>query len=76
VRIEHHRVDGEHSNAFAAWQRMGSPRQPSIAERAALETAARLAQLPEPGAADVSGGQLQLELRLPRQAVSLLTLRW
>jgi xylan 1,4-beta-xylosidase len=27
--LEHFRIDQEHGNAFAAWQRMGSPQQPT-----------------------------------------------
>jgi len=28
VLMEHYRIDDEHSNAFTAWKRMGSPQQP------------------------------------------------
>src|SRR5687767_10466475 len=29
ARLTHHRIDGDHSNAYTAWQKMGSPKEPS-----------------------------------------------
>lgn len=77
VLLEHFRIDRDHGNAFEAWKRMGSPRQPDPAQRAALERASQLTLLrsPEwirPGAE----GSLATRLELPRQAVSLLVFTW
>jgi xylan 1,4-beta-xylosidase len=76
VKLEHFRIDGEHSNAFAAWKRMGSPQQPAMEQHASLEKAGQLAQIDEARAAQVKGGVVDLQITLPRQAVSLLHLAW
>jgi len=73
--LRHFRVDAEHSNAYTAWLRLGSPAQPSAPERELLERASQLAQLavaPEQLRWHADG--LELELTLPRQGVSLLRL--
>jgi xylan 1,4-beta-xylosidase len=67
----HYRIDGEHSNAYSVWKRMGAPPQPTPAQFAALEKASELASVAAPKAA-LRKGTLQTTLRLPRQAVSLL----
>jgi xylan 1,4-beta-xylosidase len=76
VRVQHYRIDGEHSNAFAAWQRLGSPKQPTAEQYAKLEKAGRLTALGEPETVRAEDGKVTLRLSLPRQAVSLLVLEW
>jgi xylan 1,4-beta-xylosidase len=76
VRLTHHRVDGAHSNAYTAWQQMGSPAEPSAEQRAALRKASELTLWEEPKAVAVRDGQVVLRFPLPRQAVSLLRLEW
>ena len=76
VRIEHFRVDEDHSNGFTAWKRMGSPQAPNPVQYAALEQAGRLALIATPGRVPVSRGRGALSFRLPRQAVSLLRFSW
>jgi xylan 1,4-beta-xylosidase len=74
-RLEHYRVDGEHGNAYAAWQRWGSPAEPSAEQRALLERASELVRLPAEATrvqADSQG--VELEFCLPRQGVSLIVL--
>ena len=34
VKLEHFRIDDEHSNAFTAWKRLGSPQHPTAAQYA------------------------------------------
>ncbi len=73
--VTHYRVDGAHSNAYAAWLGMGSPIAPTRDQRAALLKAAELKTLdaaPQPLA--VSRGSGTLNFALPRQGVSLLVL--
>src|SRR6185295_11977433 len=73
--LRHFRVDAELANAYTAWQRLGSPAQPSAAERELLERASQLAQLEVPREhLRWHANGLELELTLPRQAVSLLRL--
>ena len=76
ARVTHYRIDGNHSNAFAAWQRMGSPQQPAPEQYAQLEKAGQLAQTEAPGVESDKTGTGFLKFRLPRQAVSLLVLEW
>jgi xylan 1,4-beta-xylosidase len=75
-RVNHYRIDEEHSNSFTAWKRMGSPQQPTAEQYAALEKAAQLAVLPEPRNVTVANGEVRLRLQIPRQGVSLLVLDW
>jgi xylan 1,4-beta-xylosidase len=76
ARLEHFRIDGSHSNSFAAWQRLGSPAQPTPAQYAQLEQAGRLASLHPPRAVDIAGARARMRFPLPRQAVSLVVLDW
>jgi len=73
-RIEHFRIDEEHSNAFAAWKRMGSPQQPTPTLYAQLEKAGRLAPLGSSETIALKNGETAVKFRLPRQGVSLLVL--
>ncbi len=76
VRCHHYRIDHDHSNAFTAWQKMGSPKEPTAEQYAQLEKAGRLASLGEPEALRVEDAKLTLRFSLPRQAVSLLVVEW
>jgi xylan 1,4-beta-xylosidase len=76
ARLTHYRIDGEHSNAYTAWQKRGSPKEPSAEERAALRKASELTLWEDPKAAEVRDGQVVLRFSLPRQSVSLLRLGW
>jgi xylan 1,4-beta-xylosidase len=76
VRLQHYRIDHDHSNAFVVWQRLGSPKQPTPEQYAQVEKAGRLAVLGEPEALRVEDGKATLRFNLPRQAVSLLVLEW
>jgi xylan 1,4-beta-xylosidase len=75
-QLSHYRIDGDHSNSFAAWQRMGSPPQPTPQQYARLERAGQLAALGAPQTVRVSNGSATLRFELPRQGVSLLVLEW
>ncbi|MCP5525751.1 MAG: beta-xylosidase [Verrucomicrobiales bacterium] len=72
ARVRHFRVDERHSNAYAAWLRMGSPPAPGVEPYARLERAGRLAMLGRPTTEAIKEGTLILDFALPRQAVSLL----
>jgi xylan 1,4-beta-xylosidase len=76
ARLRHYRIDRDHSNAFTAWQRLGSPQQPTPEQYAQLEKAGRLTLLREPETLRVEDAKVALRLNLPRQAVSLLVLEW
>ncbi len=72
--LEHFRIDRDHSNAFEAWKRMGSPQQPSPDQYAQLERASELGLLGSPGWVRPRDGQFTIKFTLPRQAVSLLVI--
>lgn len=76
ARLTHHRIDGDHSNAYTVWQKMGSPREPSAEQRSALQKAAELTLFEAPKTTEVRDGQVALRFTMPRQSVSLLRLGW
>ncbi len=76
VTLTHDRVDRDHSNAYEAWKKMGSPQPPTAAQRAQLENTARLQQLEPERHVTVSNEQVALRFSLPRQGVSLVRLTW
>jgi len=76
ARITHFRIDGTHSNSYAAWNRMGSPLAPSREQYAMLEKAGRLEPLEAPGPVRIDRGSAHFEFNLPRQGVSLIVLEW
>jgi len=76
ARVVEYRIDRTHSNAYTAWQRMGSPPKPTPAEFAELIRAGGLEAMGLERSAAVSGGATRLALLLPRQSVSLVVLSW
>ena len=75
AKLTHFRMDETHSNAFAVWKAMGSPQQIDGDDYRRLEQAGQLAVIEE-REVEGSGGQIALQLTLPRQGVSLLRLEW
>ena len=76
ARVRHDRIDGAHSNAYAAWQRMGSPATPAPGQYSELERASQLAPVAGPATVNVQNGRARLTFVLPRQGVSLVTVSW
>lgn len=76
AKLQHFRIDEEHSNAFTAWKRLGSPQQPTPEQYAQLENAGRLTALSTTEAVALENGRATLRFKLPRQAVSLIELTW
>jgi xylan 1,4-beta-xylosidase len=77
AKLQHFRIDAAHSNAFTAWQRLGSPAAPSPAQYEQLQTASQLTPLAgAPASLDVAAGRASLQVALPRQAVSLIVVEW
>ncbi|HEV2448678.1 MAG TPA: beta-xylosidase [Candidatus Sulfopaludibacter sp.] len=74
--VEHFRIDDDHSNAYTAWKRMGSPQQPSAEQYRQLEAAAQLELFGSPEWRTPEGGKLALEFALPRHSVSLIRVSW
>ena len=76
ARLQQFLIDKDHSNAFSAWQRMGSPQQPTRDQYAQLERAGQLTTMGAPETIQVKENAATVRLKLPRQAVSLLVLEW
>jgi len=76
VNAEEFRMDRDHSNAYAIWQRMGSPDPPTPEQQKTLEAAGGLQSIQAPHPVPVESGAATIELTLPRQGVALVRLRW
>jgi xylan 1,4-beta-xylosidase len=74
--VTHYRIDESHSNAYALWQRLGSPVAPNDSVYAQLLKAGELATLEESAAVSLRRGAGKLAFALPRQGVSLLVIDW
>ena len=74
--VEHYRIDDDHSNAYTAWQQMGSPQKPTDAQYARLEAAGQLQLLRSPEWLPAKDGKLEVAFPLPRQSVSLVRVSW
>jgi xylan 1,4-beta-xylosidase len=74
VKAEIERVDGEHANAFAAWERMGSPEY--LSEGQILSLRAASAMVKETLGFEESGGELRLNIVMPPMGAALATIYW
>jgi xylan 1,4-beta-xylosidase len=74
--LEHFPVDRHHSNAFTAWNEMGSPQSPSAQQYDQLQRAAQLQLLTSPAHIPLEHGSAHLQFVLPRQGLSLVRLTW
>jgi xylan 1,4-beta-xylosidase len=75
VMASEFRMDATHSNAYRAWQQMGSPAQPSEEQKRQLEQAGGLEQFVPEHAVALHEGSVNLATDIPRQAVVLLRFR-
>ena len=73
--VTHYRIDGEHSNACAEWERQGSPDWPDGKQRAAIMARSGLEMLREPVKTTVTGGRLEERFTLCTHGISLLEIR-
>jgi len=76
VLLEHYRIDNTHSNSYTVWKTMGSPQAPTAEQYARLKEAGQLALLRSPEWLDVRDGKVTVATKLPRQATSLMRLKW
>jgi len=71
IRLTHYRIDDTHSNAYAAWRRMGSPIAPNDKQYRELLEASKLARMEPPTPIRGESGETVMTFTLPRQGVSL-----
>jgi xylan 1,4-beta-xylosidase len=76
VLLRYYRIDNDHSNAFWAWKKLGSPQNPSPEQYAQLEAAGQLDLFKSPEWVSNQNGKIELDLRLPSQSLSLVELSW
>jgi xylan 1,4-beta-xylosidase len=76
VLLEHYRIDETHSNSYHVWKAMGSPQSPTEAQYSRLKEAGQLELLSSPTWLDVNDGKVTIATALPRQATSLMHLKW
>jgi xylan 1,4-beta-xylosidase len=74
LKMRQFNIDSAHSNAFAAWQAMGSPQKPSLQQYEQLERAGKLAVVNVAEKVDVRNSTGKINLTLPRQAVALVVI--
>jgi xylan 1,4-beta-xylosidase len=76
AKVLHFRIDETHSNAYAAWQKMGSPKELTAEQYEELDKIDGLQMLNNGEVLHMDGGQATLSFALPRKAVSLLVVEW
>ncbi len=76
VLLHHYRIDKDHSNAYEVWKKLGSPQNPTPAQIRELEAAGQLQLLQTPEWLKINAGEATLNLKLPRQGISLLRFSW
>ncbi len=76
VHVTQYRIDKTHSNSYTVWKQMGSPPQPTPAQYAQLEAAAKLQPFEGTRSVRVDAGTVDLNLPVPQQSLSLFVLEW
>jgi xylan 1,4-beta-xylosidase len=74
--VSHFRVDDDHSNAYEAWKKLGSPQKPAPDQYAQLEAAGQLHSMESPRWDTAQGGRIHMAFPLPLHGVSLIRLTW
>jgi len=69
-------IDQEHSNAFTAWKKMGSPKEPTAEEYKILEAAGQLQEISSPKYITPEKGVAKINFDLERQGITLLKITW
>ena len=76
VRLELWQVDQTHSNAYTAWQRRGSPQNPSPEQYQALRAAGHLQLLDSPQWVPANKDAVEFTFDEPPEGLSLLCFGW
>ena len=76
ISVTQYSIDGEHSNAYEVWKKMGAPQQPTAEQVATLEKAGQLQTTGTAQLVPVQSGNALINLQLARQAVTLLKISW
>jgi xylan 1,4-beta-xylosidase len=76
VLFEQYRIDDTHSNSYSVWRAMGSPQAPTPEQYARLKEAGQLQLFGSPQWLDAIDRKVSIGTNLPRQATSLMRLKW
>jgi xylan 1,4-beta-xylosidase len=76
VKVREWVIDHSHSNAYTAWQAMGSPAHPDAEQTTKLETVGKLQEVSGAKSVAVKEGAVNLERTLPAESVSLYEVSW
>jgi len=76
VRLTHYRIDSKYSNSYEVWKKMGSPKNPTNAQISSLEKAGQLQTIGNTEKVTITDNSLVVDIKLPRQGVSLIKLDW
>lgn len=74
LAIKEFLMDANHSNAYAEWQKMGSPVEPTAKQFQRLQSVGSLQS--RPVAETITDRSVELSIKLERQAVGLIDLSW
>ncbi len=72
AQVRHLRIDAEHSNAYAEWERQGRPNYPNAGQREAIVARSGLEYCEAPEVVLVHEGTLKRHFTLPTHGISLL----
>ncbi len=75
MTLRHHRIDGQHSNAYTEWLRQGRPDYPTGGQREVIASRSGLELLEPPRTVRVADGALGVSFPLPVHGISLLEFR-
>jgi xylan 1,4-beta-xylosidase len=76
VHVREWAIDETHSNAYAAWQAMGSPAHPTAEQKVKLQAAGQLQEVGPVKTVAAADGEVRLEARLPGESVWLYEVSW
>ncbi|WP_419806202.1 GH39 family glycosyl hydrolase [Terriglobus sp.] len=76
VLVTQYRIDDTHSNAYTIWKAMGSPQHPTTEQYERLKAEDGLQLLTSPVWMEAGSGTVTLNTDMPRQSISLVTLKW
>ena len=74
--VSEYRVDETNNNSYTAWKQMGSPQQVSEEQFNELENAGKLKMITTAETLKVKNGNINYQLELPSEAVTLLKVSW
>lgn len=76
VHVREWVIDDSHSNAYTAWQAMGSPAHPTAEQTAKLQAVGQLQEVGSLKSVAAANGEVRLEQTLPGESVRLYELSW